>query len=112
MRKVLTFAAPVAFFAVLAFAESWNGTLLDATCMETQKNMKTCAATSATTAFLLHVSGKSYKLDDAGNTKAVEAIKNRADRADPNAPPNAAVSAKVSGTKSGDTITVETLEVQ
>ncbi|MDR3701861.1 MAG: hypothetical protein P4L56_19585 [Candidatus Sulfopaludibacter sp.] len=81
--------------------------------MSQQKSVQACTPTSTTTAFLVVVSGKSYKLDDAGNTKAVEALKNRADRTDPNAPPaSTAVSAKISGTAQGDTIVVDNIQVQ
>jgi hypothetical protein len=113
MRRILTIAVPVAFFAMLAFAESWSGTLLDATCMDTQKNVKACSATPATTAFLLQVDGKTYKLDETGNTKAAQGLKSRADRTEPNAPPTTSqISAKVSGTIEGDIIKVESIEVQ
>ena len=112
MRKTLTFAACVAFLATLAFAASWNGKLIDATCMSTQKNLSACSATSTTTSFLLDVNGKTYQLDEAGNTKAMEALKSRADRTAPNAPTTTAITAKVNGTKEGDTIKVESIEVQ
>jgi len=112
MRRTLTFVSCVAFLATLAFAESWNGKLIDATCMDTQKNMTACAATSATTSFLLVVDGKSYHLDQNGNTKATEALKSRADRTAPNAPATTEISAKVSGTKEGDTIKVDSIQVQ
>jgi len=108
----VTLAASVAFFATLALAETWSGKLIDATCMDQQKNVKACTPTSTSTAFLVHIDGKTYKLDDAGNAKAVEALKNRADRTAPNAPVSTDISAKISGTLEGDTIKVEKLEVQ
>ncbi|HWC95768.1 MAG TPA: hypothetical protein VG456_03435 [Candidatus Sulfopaludibacter sp.] len=93
--------------------------MLDATCMDTQKDMKACSATNATTVFLLQVDGKSYRLDQAGNTKAMDALKSRADRSAPNNPntPNTpaattGINAKVSGTVEGDTIKVDTIDVQ
>ena len=54
------------------------------------------------------------KLDSAGNAKASDALKNRADRsANPNKPATGAVSAKVTGNKDGDdTIKVESIDVQ
>jgi hypothetical protein len=112
MRKTLMFVSCVAFLGTLAFAESFNGKLIDATCMNTQKNMTACVATSATTTFLLSVDGKTYQLDQNGNTKATEALKNRADRTTPNAPATTEVNAKVSGTKEGDIIKVESIDVQ
>ncbi|MGO9255423.1 MAG: hypothetical protein ACLQU1_03855 [Bryobacteraceae bacterium] len=84
--------------------------------------MEACAATGSTIAFAISVSDKVYTLNDAGNTKAAEAMKNRADRsADPNGnssakdPSNAtaaSVTAKVTGKLEGNTINVETIDVQ
>ncbi len=112
MRKLLTIASSVAFFSALALAESWSGKLIDATCMDQQKSATACNPTSTTTAFLVSVDGKTYRLDDAGNTKAMEALKNRADRTQPNAPTTTDVTAKINGTKEGDTIKVDTIQVQ
>jgi hypothetical protein len=112
MRRLLTLAASVTFFATLALAESWTGKLLDSTCLDQQKNVQACNPTGTTTVFLLLVDGKTYKLDDAGNAKAAEALKNRADRSDPSAPATTEISAKISGSKEGTMIKVETLEVQ
>lgn len=113
MRRLLTIAASVALFAALGLAETWSGQLFDATCMSQQKSMQACIPNSSTTAFLVVVSGKAYKLDDEGNTKAMEALKNRADRSAPNAPETAtAVSAKISGTAEGNIIKVDTIQVQ
>jgi len=115
MRRLLTCCAFVAVFTGLALAENWTGKLVDASCAaDQQKAATSCDPTSSTTAFAIVVSGKAYKLDDAGNTKAAEAMKNRADRStNPNAPPTTTVTAKVTGTKDGDnTLKVETIEVQ
>jgi hypothetical protein len=119
MRRILTMCAAVAVFTTLALAESWTGKLVDASCADQQKGgdqqkTATCDPTSATTTFALVASGKTFKLDDAGNAKAMEALKSRADRsANPNAPQSTAITAKVSGTKDGDTgIKVEAIEVQ
>lgn len=112
MRRLFTIAASVALFSALALAESWTGKLIDATCMDQQKSMTACNPSSTTTSFLVAVDGKTYRLDDAGNTKAMEALKNRADRTVPNAPSSSTVSAKITGTKEGDTIKVDTIQVQ
>jgi len=102
--------------STLALAETWTGRLVDATCMEQQKTMTTgCDATSTTTMFAVVVSGKTYRFDDAGNTKAMEALKSRADReANPNSPAaKRGIAAKVTGSKDGDnTIKVEEIDVQ
>ena len=114
MRRILTLCAFVAVFSALALAETWTGRLVDANCAAQQKAATTCDPTSSTTAFAIVVQGQAYKLDDAGNTKAMEALKGRADRSsDPNKPVSPQISAKVTGTKDGDnTLKVETIEVQ
>ena len=114
MRRLLTLCACATVFTALALAESWTGRLVDASCHDQQKSATTCDPTSSTTAFALVAGGKSYKLDDAGNAKAMEAMKNRADRStNPNAPQSTSVAAKVTGTKDGDnTIKVDSIQVQ
>ena len=113
MRRLLTIADSVALFAALGLAETWSGQLFDATCMSQQKSMQACTPNSSTTAFMVVVSGKAYKLDDEGNAKAMVALKNRADRSAPNAPATGtAISAKISGTAEGNIIKVDTIQVQ
>jgi hypothetical protein len=113
MRRILTLCASVAVFSALAFAESWSGRLVDSSCYDQQKSATACDPTGSTTAFALVASGKAFKFDDAGNSKAIEALKNRADRsATPNAPPSTQVAAKVTGTKDGENLKVEAIEIQ
>jgi hypothetical protein len=113
MRKLLSLFAFSSIFAMLAFAGDWSGKLIDANCYNQQKSTSTCTATSTTTAFALDVSGKIYNLDANGNSKATSAMKNRADRAaDPSNPQSQQILAKVSGTESGGTITVDSIDVQ
>jgi hypothetical protein len=114
MRRLLTLCAFVTVFTGLALAENWTGRLVDASCYDQQKSATTCDPTGSTTTFAIVASGKTYKLDDAGNTKAIEAMKSRADRStNPNAPQSTTVTAKVTGTKDGDsTLKVEAIEVQ
>jgi len=120
MRQLLTLLALATGCVGLACAESFSGTLLDATCYAQQQsqpnqqtNMQSCAPTSSTSSFAISVSGKVYTLDSDGNTKAAEAMKSRADRsANPNSPTTAAIAATVTGKKEGDTIKVETINVQ
>jgi hypothetical protein len=86
---------------------------VDASCADQQKAATACDPTSSTTMFAIVVSGKAYKFDDAGNAKAAEALKGRADRsADPTKPVSPQISAKVTGTKDGDNVKVESIEVQ
>jgi hypothetical protein len=95
-----------------ALAANFSGKLVDASCYDQQKKVAGCDATSTTTAFAIEVSGKVYKLDSAGDAKAADAIKNRADRTDPSKPQPKEVMAKVTGTEKGGTIAVEDLAVQ
>jgi hypothetical protein len=100
-------------FSALALADSFTGRLVDSSCYDQQKSATACDPTSSTTSFALVAAGKAMKFDDAGNTKAVAALKGRADRsANPNSSPSPQVSAKVTGTKDGENIKVEEIEVQ
>jgi hypothetical protein len=113
MRKLVTLCACITVFSVLALAESWTGRLVDASCYDQQKSATACDPSASTSSFVLVVSGQAYKLDSAGNTKAAEALKSRADRsANPNQPPKGAVAAKVTGSMADGTITVESIDVQ
>jgi len=100
--------------AALALAETWTGRLVDASCVDQQKAVTACDPTSSTTTFAIVVSGQGYKFDEAGNTKAMDALKGRADRStDPSKSPSPQIAAKVTGTKDGDnTFKVETIDVQ
>jgi hypothetical protein len=115
MRSIVKLVAVLAIFAAFASAETWNGRLLDASCVEAQKSAA-CDPTASTVAFAINVSGKIYRFDDAGNAKAVEALKTRTERSkDPNQPPsqaNAAISAKVTGMLEGEVVKVESIQVQ
>jgi hypothetical protein len=129
MRKTLALAVFTSAFSAVALAADWTGALLDSACHDRQqpsqqqqqpaqqqsqqKSDSACMATSQTTAFALNVAGKVYKFDAAGNTKAMAALKNRADRTAPGKQTQPAnITAKVAGTESGGTITVDTIQVQ
>ena len=112
MRRLFILAASAALLSTLAFAETWTGTLIDGKCANPDKMAKECAAGNATTSFVFVVEGKAYAFDQAGNKLAVEAIKNRADRAaDPNHP-KSQINAKVTGNIEGDTLKVASVEVE
>jgi hypothetical protein len=114
MRRSVTLFALMAVCSVLALAESWQGRLVDASCLEQQKSATTCDPTGSTASFAVVVANKAYKLDQAGNSKAAEALKSRADRAsDPSKPAPTQVMAKITGTKDGEnTLKVDTIEIQ
>src|SRR5215467_8464311 len=88
--------------SALALAETWSGKLIDASCADPQKS-EACVPTASTTAFAIHARGKVLKLDEAGNTKAADAMKNKANRQ---------ISATVQGTLSEDTIKVDSIELR
>jgi hypothetical protein len=114
MRRALRVTAFIAFVSALAYAESWTGKLVDASCAEQQKNAA-CAPTASTASFAIQASGKTMKFDADGNRKAAAALRERnngANRAqDPKAPPTD-ITATGNGTMSGDEIKVESIQVQ
>jgi hypothetical protein len=120
MRRLVTMAAITAVFSALALAETWTGRLVDSTCMNQQNQQQsqqqsatTCNPTSATTNFGIEVQGKTYELDSAGNQKAQDALKNRAEREkNPSQTETTPVHARVTGTMEGNTIKVDTLSVR
>jgi hypothetical protein len=113
MRQFLTLLALATGCCSLALAESWSGMLLDASCYDQQKSAQPCAATNSTTTFMIDVSGTVYALDSAGNSKAADAMKSRADRStNPNGANGTPVTAKVTGRLQRNIIAVETIDVQ
>jgi hypothetical protein len=116
MRRLLILTTFTGLFAVLGLAESYAGKLIDASCLDKPSpTIAGCQPSSTTSTFaLVDNSQKVYKLDQKGNTKAGDALKNRADRsADPNAAGKGdVVVAKITGTMNNGIITVETIDVQ
>ncbi|HEX4135954.1 MAG TPA: hypothetical protein VHY84_15165 [Bryobacteraceae bacterium] len=113
MRKTFYLLALSAALSTFAFAESFTGNLLDATCYQSTNKAESCAASGTTRAFALEVSGKVLKLDESGNQKAAAAVKNRADRAaEPGKPQSTKIMAKVEGTEAGGTITTQAIDIQ
>ena len=112
MQKMLRMCSIASLLAGFAIAETYSGRLLDATCVEEAKS-RNCDPTGNSTAFVAVVEGKVLKLDDAGNAKAVRALRNRSDREkDPNSPASSAVMAKITGSAEGDVIRVDAIQVQ
>lgn len=113
MKRIASLLVLSTVFSMLALAESWSGRLLDANCYDQQKQASACNATNGTTAFALDVTGKIYKLDVGGNSKASAALKNRADRqTDPAKLESREVMAQVTGSEKDGTITVDTIDVR
>src|SRR5439155_9894842 len=67
---------------------------------------KTCAPTASTTSFaIMRTDGKVYKLDNEGNTKAAEAMKNGSLKAGNDGD----VHVSLNGTSQGDSVKVDSL---
>ena len=114
MRNMMILAALGTLFAALACADTWNGRLFDATCLDQQKN-QSCDPTATTVSFAINVAGKIYRFDDAGNAKAVEALRAKTQggkETGTGANTGAAVNAKVSGTIEGEVVKVEAVQLQ
>jgi hypothetical protein len=112
MKKILPLFALGTVFSLFAFGDDWSGKLIDANCYTQQKKSAGCDASGTTKAFAIEVSGKVYSLDANGNTKAASAMGSRADRAADPSNPSKGVAAKVSGTLSGTTIAVDSIDVE
>jgi hypothetical protein len=101
MKRVL---AAGFVFSALAFAETWNGTLVDVMCKgkDLASHTTKCALACAKSGFAVVLSdGKFLKLDEAGNGKALAALKATPKEKD--------LKVKVTGKLEGETIQVDSL---
>lgn len=88
-----------------AQGQSWTGTLVDATCKQRESTGK-CPVSGTTTAFGLVLSeGKYYKFDDAGNSTASKEMQNAGTK-------SGDITATVTGSLEGDTIKVQSIQIQ
>jgi hypothetical protein len=92
-------------------AESWTGKLVDANCKTAEGAVgnpngelpANCIATTSTKSFAVQTpDGKIYKLDSAGNAKAVEIIKNNPSKND----------VTVTGSMNGQMLKVDSLDLR
>ena len=107
MRKLAVFAAAVSLLSVAAFAETWNGTLVDVMCKDKDiaGHTRKCALGCAKSGFGLVTSdGKFVKFDETGNAKALAALKASEKEKD--------LKAKVEGTLDGDTVQVSSISIE
>jgi len=107
MKRILLLSAAVSLFSIGAFAESWNGTLVDVMCKgkDLASHSTKCAVSCAKGGYgLVLPDGKFVKFDEAGNAKALMTLKSTSKEKD--------LKAKVSGTLDGDTVKVESIELQ
>jgi hypothetical protein len=107
MKKFAKLAAAVSLLSVAAFAETWNGTLVDVMCKDKDiaGHTKKCALGCAKSGFGLVTSdGKFVKFDEAGNAKALAALKVTDKEKD--------LKAKVEGTLDGETVQVSSIAIE
>jgi len=107
MKRFAKLAAAVSLLSVAAFAETWNGTLVDVMCKDKDiaGHTKKCALGCAKSGFGLVTSdGKFVKFDEAGNAKALAALKATGKEKD--------LKAKVEGTLDGETVQVGSIAIE
>lgn len=112
--------------SVFCFGENFSGKLIDASCYENSQTSQTsnrtatstdhsskakldkeCAPTASTSNFAVQTSGKKvYRLDQAGNSKVAAAMQSGDLKPDNDGD----VHVSVSGTKTGDTVQVDTIQ--
>jgi hypothetical protein len=101
------FAVTASLFSMAAFAETWNGTLVDVMCKDKDiaAHTRKCALGCAKSGFGLVTSdGKFMKFDEAGNAKALAALKASQKEKD--------LKAKVEGTLDGDVVQVSSISIE
>jgi hypothetical protein len=116
--KTITKAVSVLFLgSVLCLAETWSGKVVDAACKDQAASpaaqsaqpggpvANACEPTASTVAFGIELSdGKVLKLDGAGNTKALEAMKSNTGKS--------SLQATVTGSLDGQTVKVESIDIR
>lgn len=123
MRIITRLGMTLCVAGVFCYGETFTGKLLDASCYDSshtathaansadrsskEKLDKECAPTASTSKFAIETSGKKvYTLDHDGNTKATEALQSGAVKPDNDGD----VHVSVSGSKSGDTVKVDSIQ--
>ena len=121
MKMITKTGLAICFAGALCYAENWNGKLIDATCYDNStskttsssdhtargKLEKECAPTSTTSSFAIQTSKSTvYKLDSAGNAKAVAAMQAGTFKSDSDGD----VHVSVSGTLQGNTVKVDSIQ--
>jgi len=107
MQKLFLVTAALASATVLTAAESWTGTVVDVMCKgkDLANHTTKCAVSCAKGGYgLVLPDGKFVKFDEAGNAKALAALKATTKEKD--------VKAKVTGSLDGEVIKVEAVQIQ
>jgi hypothetical protein len=106
-RPVLSLALLAASFANVAAAESFSGTIVDVMCRgkDLASHTRECALSCAKSGFaLVTAEGKFLKFDEAGNARALTALKKLSKDKD--------LKVKASGTLEGELLHVDSIEFQ
>lgn len=106
MRTVFSLIGLVLLLGTAAWADSWSGTLVDVMCKDKDlaNHTRQCAINCSKSGYgLVLADGKFYKLDEAGNTKALEALKASSKEKD--------LKATVTGKLEGEVIQVESVKL-
>ena len=104
MKRLLALSL---WLSTAAFGETWTGTLVDVMCKgkDLAGHTRECALSCAKSGFgVVLADGKFLKFDEAGNAKTLAALKASTKAKD--------LKAKVSGSKDGETIQVESIDLQ
>jgi hypothetical protein len=104
---MIRFLSLSVFSLTLALAETWSGTIVDVMCKgkDLANHTAKCAINCAKGGFgLVLPDGKFIKFDEAGNAKALAALKATSKEKD--------LKARVSGALEGGVLKVESIEIQ
>ena len=107
MKKIAMLTAAAALLSVAAFAETFNGTVVDVSCKgkDLASHTKKCAIGCAKSGYALVTSdGKFLKFDEKGNAKALAALKATSKEND--------LKATVEGTMDGEVLNVTSISIE
>ena len=107
MKRFLFLLTTGPLLATVALAETWSGTLVDVMCKgkDLASHTTQCALACSKSGYgIVTADGKFVKLDEAGNAKTLSTLKTTSKEKD--------LKVKVNGKLDGDTIAVESIELQ
>jgi hypothetical protein len=107
MKRIAMLTAAAALLSAAAFAESFSGTVVDVACKgkDLASHSRKCAIGCAKSGYALVTSdGKFLKFDEAGNAKALAALKATSKESD--------LKANVEGTMDGDVLNVTSIAIE
>ena len=107
MKRFVLFSGAILASSVALCAETWTGTIVDVMCKNNDLASHTakCAVECSKGGYgLVLGDGKFVKFNEAGNAKALAALKATSKEKD--------LKAKVTGTEQGEVIKVQSIEIQ